>query len=581
MLGRLKAPWLLAPLLAATLSTGQEVKGPHALINLDINSTSDEVNHHGTVLRLDILESKSPCGYGNVTLNGQSLAQDENGAGSGSVISENGVAVLANWSFSCVHLEDEFQGQLMTFDVISLDGKEAHDVTFSIQFQQMAPPSISFVNGTVSITEVDTPNPATEESLTKETSALDNELAELKSMIRQLAALEQAIDSKVQHISETYDFKGPEEFHSVWKCDIDFMSMGMGLKETGILEADRIGPAGDFIMVIVLSGFHMTALIGIIHFYDEETPLVHPPSNHQILEDGMTQENLALATGPDHDIPPTRKLGDDKAEASPHIVDDNSDMPPPMPNHRNRPPPPGFRPHEEMTPHPRPHHNPHFEHHGPPHPIPIVHIAVTIGLLSLLIGAICMRCFAVSRRNRRSTCAERRQSRETRRHCRRNAWANKRAAIGTRYSEIVGWLKETIRRQEAENEEREKDAIMRQLHRSENEEEDTLSTTMEQEIAQFRAVASVVGDLVAAEEGRSREHGNERQHHVTPAPLSPTSAFPEYAPIDEELPAYDEGSNDSRFVADGFRYTPGFLYYTPTESSTMHSSLDENLGRKD
>ncbi|KAG4219901.1 hypothetical protein PC116_g31620 [Phytophthora cactorum] len=52
------------------------------------------------------------------------------------------------------------------------------------------------------------------------------------------------------------------------------MGMGMELKDTGILEADRIGPAGDFIMVIVLSGFHMTALIGIIHVHTRDLTLL-------------------------------------------------------------------------------------------------------------------------------------------------------------------------------------------------------------------------------------------------------------------------------------------------------------------
>ncbi|KAF3061950.1 hypothetical protein GL218_03298 [Daldinia childiae] len=262
MRGYLKAQWLLAPLLTAALPTIQEVKVPHAIINLDINSTSDEINHRGTTLRLDILESTSPCGYGNVTLSGQSLAQDENGAGSGPVITENGNTILANWAFSCVHLEDEFQGQLMTFEVISLDGEEAHDVRFVVQFQQMAPPSISFINGTASITEGLTPATATDDNLVKETSTpLDSELAELKSMMRQLAALEQAISSKVQHISKTYDLKSPDEFHSFWRCDSLKFSMGMGLKEEGILVVDRIDSAGDFITAIDLTGFRMTAAL--------------------------------------------------------------------------------------------------------------------------------------------------------------------------------------------------------------------------------------------------------------------------------------------------------------------------------
>lgn len=123
---------------------------------------------------------------------------------------------------------------------------------------------------------------------------------------------------------------------------------------------------------------------------------------------------------------------------------------------------------------------------------------------------------------------------------------------------------------------------MRGLHESDNEyEEDDISTTMEQDIAQFRAVASVVGHLVAAEEGRSREYPREMQEQRNiPTPPSPTSAFPDYASVDEELPAYDAGSEDSGFVADGFRPGHGNSRYTPPES-TEGSSLDEHLGRKD
>ncbi|KAI1469663.1 uncharacterized protein F4812DRAFT_297943 [Daldinia caldariorum] len=354
MLGHLKARWLLAPLLAATLSTGQEVKGPHALINLDINSTSDEINHHDTILRLDILESKSPCGYGNVTLNGQLLAQDGNGAGSGPVISDNGITIFANWSFSCVHLDDEFQGQLMTFDAISVDEEEVHDVRFSVQFQQMAPPSISFINGTVSITEAHIPTPVTEEKLTKETSTLDDELADLKSMMRQLVALEEAIASKVQYISDTYDVNSHEELHSVWRCDslkcvvktmyrrakhMASRLYGHGIEGNGHFGGRPHSPGWRFHHGHRPDWFPHDGAHGNHshphprphphpphheppHFhlppsfchcappppppphesYDEQPPRFHPPPSHQILEDGMDQENLALVAGSIDDI---------------------------------------------------------------------------------------------------------------------------------------------------------------------------------------------------------------------------------------------------------------------------------------
>ncbi|KAI1652875.1 hypothetical protein F4813DRAFT_394224 [Daldinia decipiens] len=657
MRGYLKAWWLLAPLLTAALPTGQELKVSHALINFDINPTSDEINRHGTTLRLDILESTSPCGYGNVTLSGQSLAQDENGAGSGPVITDHGNTVLANWTFSCVHLEDEFQGQLMTFEVVSLDGEEAHDVKFVVQFQQMAPPSISSINGTVSVTETPIPASATDENLVKETSTpLDSELAELKSMIRQFAALEQAISSKVQHISETYDFKSPDEFHSFWRCD-SLKCLVKTMYGRAKYVASRLyghGPEGGRHFGGRPSRFgwrfrhgdrpHWFPHDGSAHgnhscphprphphpphpphhqpphgppphgppphgppyhgppyhepphfhqpppfchcapppppheFYEEQPPHVHPAPSHQILEDDMTRENLRLGAGPDNNMRPIGKFGDDKLEPPPHIIVNGADLSPPIPDHHDQPPHPDFRPHEGTPPHP--HHGPHSEHRGPP-PLPVVYIVAVFIVLALLVGTVYTRCFSASGKSRRSSYTGRCQTREARRQCRRNAWANRRAAIGTRYSEIVGWLRESVRRQEIGNEEKEKEAFMRQLDRSGNEEEDNISTTMEQEIAQFRAVASVVGDLVAAEEGRSHEYTHQRQQHVIPAPPSPASAFPDYASIDEELPAYDEGSNDSRFVADGFRYTPGCPYYTPSGSSTTESSLYEHLGRKD
>lgn len=122
---------------------------------------------------------------------------------------------------------------------------------------------------------------------------------------------------------------------------------------------------------------------------------------------------------------------------------------------------------------------------------------------------------------------------------------------------------------------------------------DALSTTMEQELAQFRAVAGVVGDMIAAEEGRRLRaaavtgagvdtHYNGyggAYAHGGAVPPSPTSTLPGYASMDEALPPYDEGSNDPRFVADGFMYTPGSSTYSPSScnSSEKGGSLDENL----
>ncbi|KAI1382028.1 hypothetical protein F4677DRAFT_12673 [Hypoxylon crocopeplum] len=636
MRGHLKAQLLLAPVLVTALPTTQEVNGPHALIDLDINTTSEDIYLGGATLRLDILESTAPCGYGNVTLNGQALAQDENGVGSGPITTEHGNTILANWGFTCVHLEDEFQGQLMTFELISVDDTQVQDVGFTVQFQQMAPVSVSLINGTGSIMEA-VSSEAIDDSLVKDNSAaLDAELAELKSMMRQLAALEYAISTKVQHISETFDFKRPKEFHSLSECDslkcvvktMYSRAKHMASRLYGHGGEDE-GPFGrPHWPFHHRKGHHFRPHWGPPHHgkhgnhshphpphhpphggpphFHPPPPFCHcppphppppeghppppphghppppppphghppPPPSHHMPDDDGPEPFLGFESGP----PPVNS--DDEAPGQPiHILVSDEDIPPPVLIHPGRPPHHSDRPHHGRPPHHPPHHPPPppFGPHGLLHAVSAIHIVAVVILLGLLISAVHTRCFTKSRENRRAGCVGR--HREAHRQRRRKSWATRRAAISTKYGEIIQWLKENVRRQQVEDEE--KEAMLRRLNGSESEEDDNLSTTMEQEIAQFRAVASVVGSLVAAEEGRSHEYPREIQQHNAPMPPSPTSAFPDYASVDEELPAYDEGMNDSRFVADGLRYTPGSSLYTSTDPSMTESSLDEHLGRKD
>lgn len=83
-------------------------------------------------------------------------------------------------------------------------------------------------------------------------------------------------------------------------------------------------------------------------------------------------------------------------------------------------------------------------------------------------------------------------------------------------------------------------------------------TTMEQEIANFREAASMVEELVAAEEGRriNSNRGAGRQQHRA-SESSPTRP-PSYRTYDETLPAYDSGAEEaySSMVSDGSRYSP-------------------------
>jgi len=129
----------------------------------------------------------------------------------------------------------------------------------------------------------------------------------------------------------------------------------------------------------------------------------------------------------------------------------------------------------------------------------------------------------------------------------------------------------------------EKASVIRQ---PESDTESDLGNTMEQEIAQFRAAANVVGDMIsAAEEGRTQQRRGRREYQPPPEDYTPTppspGAFAEYMPDDDIPPAYEERRRtpsigaESSVVTDGFRYTPGSSNYTPSSTATQRGSTND------
>ncbi|POR34656.1 Uncharacterized protein TPAR_05144 [Tolypocladium paradoxum] len=89
------------------------------------------------------------------------------------------------------------------------------------------------------------------------------------------------------------------------------------------------------------------------------------------------------------------------------------------------------------------------------------------------------------------------------------------------------------------------------------------TTTMEEEISQLRAAASVVGDMVTAEEGRARRRQQQQQQQQAPS----------YTSVVETHDA-DDSVSDSSSSAGGFRYTP--------VSGSEHSQQgDDRRGRSE
>jgi hypothetical protein len=98
------------------------------------------------------------------------------------------------------------------------------------------------------------------------------------------------------------------------------------------------------------------------------------------------------------------------------------------------------------------------------------------------------------------------------------------------------------------------------------EQEDSIAS----EICELSNAASVVSDMVAAEEGRMDGRVS----------MDSRSTLPEYMSElgGEPLPTYEDeqGTELSSVVADGFRYTPGSSEYTPGSSDT--GSVRDVLG---
>ncbi|KAI0019544.1 hypothetical protein F4780DRAFT_746457 [Xylariomycetidae sp. FL0641] len=490
----------------------------------------------------------------------------------------------------------------MTFNVVYIDEKKVDDVEFAVQFQQIAPLTVFYVDGAGCVLKAH----GVAGTMGDGGAGLERDLVELETMKQQFWELEQSIALKMQQISDTYGFQRPDRPTPIQDCDglrcvlravygrvrggVSDMANNFYMGEGGF-GSPRHGPP-HWPFPHGRGGKHGKAPFIQPHdnhthgdpkfpppppFHHRPPPPPHhghgerpfpPPESHwpPHHDNGMRPPPPPPEGPPPHHghgmrppPPPGPEETHDSAERRPSPMEDR----PPPPG----PPPPGLDDFDlsgldgpEATPadaeigetehpvlfedgHPPPPPPPHGEgRHGKHHPpppggpptistVPLFRVLASVVVLALLISALCTRCFTTARAHRENA------------------------------------------------EDEEKEAMLQQVHGSDSDEEDDVPTTMEQEIAQFRRAANIVDEMVSAEEGRIRESAPQMmQQYTLPVPPSPTSAFPDYAMVDEALPAYAEGDFDPLDVADGFR---GSSAYSPSEGSATGSSLDENLGRKD
>ncbi|RYP66161.1 hypothetical protein DL769_006105 [Monosporascus sp. CRB-8-3] len=570
MCSRFKAAVILAaPVLAAARPFTQQ--GPAKLC--------------AQLFRFDILESEAACGYGNITLDGQALHQDESGLGSGSIITERGNNVVAKWKFTCIERDDGYQEQLLNFNVITVDEK-FQDVEYAVQFRQVAPvaiTSLKAIGGAQYMIRVPESGSDKAGSIDQSTPVgLEEELDVLELMKLRVLDLERAIARKEQYLSETFNFRG--------------------------------NSAGDVSTLAEWQAFSDR----LLHDPHSEGGVSHVSEDEQR---GEPQGSQVSGTTFDAEIFDTNSQ---EHPLQAPIDDVGLSIPPPPTPGRKEAFPAGSPPSDGLA------------RNNLIDTKLTIFLLVGVVVLGLVVSAIHTRCFASAReghrahreacRNRRRMCSEKRATRRDalkaalrrwvqRLHDRIQRWRQQRwgRSIGDEEKEVAmpHQPPRPHHQPQIETPTTEEDKPEQRYEPSSSDSGDSgdesdgsdgsdLSTTMEQELAQFRAVAGVVSDLVAAEEGRrSRAVASAARSRLPalastyrydiyaragagaepPSPISVSSCPPEYASSDETLPPYDEGPSDPRFVADGFMYVPGTATYTPGNGSEAPSSLDEHLGR--
>ncbi|KAK7753275.1 hypothetical protein SLS62_004794 [Diatrype stigma] len=555
-----------------------------------ITQVIEDVFIQETFLRFDVLESDAACGYGNITLDGQELYQDETGFGSGSLVTEHGNLIVADWKFTCSELGNEHQEQQIKFDVIYIDENKVRDVGFSLQFRQVAPVAITSIDGAEYLIEGPDAESGRGDARGPSTSpGVDDELALLEMMRLQLAQLENAIAKKEKYIAETFGLRDHLEGGGshLMHCDSVRCVVKTVLKNVkGMAHGLSPGDHHHHPKRPTSPPFGHEAL--------DTSPHEHSPQDPMGTHRGGFQVQSHQTTSSPHEIP-TQEFHPIKSHERPFHVNEEeiNDVP--------------------LTQAPQGHH-PHM--HNIDDTKLAIRLFTVLTVLGLIISAVHTRCCAKAR-------AAQCDGRRGRSHNEKRAARRARClALRQKFRETAqawGWQWRRPGTPGVEDEEKDIAAApasgdyypaeeTRRYSRSSRDRDDgdadddaedsdvdsdALSTTMEQELAQFRAVAGVVGDMIAAEEGRRlraavavavdthHQHGHygggvygHAHAHASP---SPTSTLPEYAAMDEPLPPYDEGSNDPLFVADGFQYTPGSSAYTPDSSgSSQASSLDDN-----
>ncbi|KAG9241427.1 hypothetical protein BJ878DRAFT_229133 [Calycina marina] len=556
-----------------------------AHIEVDVPSKSPDVVPTTLGFRIEVLNSETTCGFGNVTIDGIVLPQTGDGdvsTGKGSVSTNTKGVVVGSWNFHCIRVNGIPDAQLLKFTVNYVDGRAMEDSGFSMLFRQSGMPEIMTIEADLSISDeiIANPNPKglkpDHGNSHKYHGAIKDVFAELDYLWSQLEEIRYLFHQKERSIAlyanrryET-DIKDCDSLKCVVKAmahQAKHAAFGIYGKISGDDEEPRHGrhhPDESFERFRGHKGGnhgnHTHPLPPWKRPHSRPLPICRypppPPYGHQ---------------RPSHHGPPA--------------------PPPPPPHHAPDMPPPEFAgppPHHHMPP-PPPHHGSPTghddDHEGPPPPSALYEPGppppgspphhcrpshnVGRALQIIMFTSIgFLFAFLLAALHRRVCTPSPRADRHERRRLRPE---RKRAA----HKHIITILLARMAGNDSDDEDNDekREALLEDA-------EDGVSATTSEDISQLRNAADAVGDMVELvavnTEGRTQA-----PPMPTPAPVSQpmsipvSSTMPLMQDFEEQLPAYedDEGTEMDSIISDGYR--PGMLY-TPSQSSD--GSLSDILG---
>lgn len=160
---------------------------------------NERSSHPQKVFNLDIQESSEACNEAKVRIDGYLLSQDDNGTGQGTFASMDGHTVTASWNFTCKeHAKRVPWDQDLAVTIMSLDGEAVPETTFFTSFRQRTPVKVYDVGGdsVIYTTEGRAPSRLDEERLLdriKTITGLTDVDDEVKRGVREIISLEHQI----------------------------------------------------------------------------------------------------------------------------------------------------------------------------------------------------------------------------------------------------------------------------------------------------------------------------------------------------------------------------------------------------